>query len=275
MHFRRGPCVYWLDILNSRVLWRSWKSDETGHIDLPSHVGAVLRVESNSWLVSLQDGVYRADIEFANLKLVAPFNHDTDPLDTLNFARMRSNDAKIAPNGHGYFGTLAYDPEDFPESGNLYVLRDGKLTVAVPRTTISNGLGWDPDESRMYFIDSPSGSIDVFDWSAQDDLLNRRTFYEVDPQIGIPDGMCVDSEGNIWVAIWGGSCVLGVNRSGELIDRIELPTPNITSCCFVGPDLGHLAITTSDAETANSGYYGMTFLVPMSIPGSVHTLGRL
>ncbi|MGY3848940.1 SMP-30/gluconolactonase/LRE family protein [Streptomyces hydrogenans] len=109
---------------------------------------------------------------------------------------------------------------------------------------MSNGLGWSPDGTLLYYADSPTRRVDVFDYDpATGALSGRRPFAVLDR--GYPDGLTVDAEGNVWVAVWGGGEVLALTPGGVLHARVELPASHVTSCAFAGPDLDVLVITTA------------------------------
>ena len=112
-------------------------------------------------------------------------------------------------------------------------------------TTISNGLGWSPSGARFYFIDSPTRRVDVFDFDpATGALENRRRFAAVEVEGAVPDGLTVDAEGCVWVALHGGWGLHRYSPDGELVAVVDLPVARITSCCFGGDDLRDLYVTT-------------------------------
>lgn len=157
--------------------------------------------------------------------------------------RVRMNDGATDPEGRFYCGSMAYDAT--PGAGRLYRLdADGSVSVVLESVTISNGLGWSPDLETAYYVDSPTYRIDAFDA----DLTGRRAFVEV--RDGMPDGLAVDREGGVWVALWGGSAVHRYAPAGTLDAVLELPVTQVTACAFGGPDLDELYITTSRQEVA-------------------------
>ena len=119
-----------------------------------------------------------------------------------------------------------------------------KLKKVLPNVTISNGLGWSPDNKVMYYIDTPTMKVSAFDYSlATGAIENRRTAVDFvqNNQPGSPDGMAVDEEGMIWVAHWGGARLTRWNPStGKLLDTLEIPADQVTSCCFGGRNLDEL-----------------------------------
>jgi sugar lactone lactonase YvrE len=153
---------------------------------------------------------------------------------------LRSNDAKADSDGRLWLGTMAYDYSN--RLGRLYRLDAAGLVPVLSDVGISNGLGWSPDDRLMYYIDTTLDRVDVFDF-VDGTLLNRRTFAVVDR--GKPDGLCVDADGGVWVALWGGSAVHRYSPDGVLDRVVEVPTPLVSSCAFAGPDYRTLIITTA------------------------------
>ncbi|MFJ7272295.1 SMP-30/gluconolactonase/LRE family protein [Streptomyces sp. NPDC099050] len=156
----------------------------------------------------------------------------------------RMNDAKCGPGGQLFAGTMAYDTT--PGAGALYRLDpDGTVTTVLDSVTISNGLGWSPDGRLLYYADSPTRRIDVFDHEpATGTLWGRRPFTDTG-DTGVPDGLAVDTEGRVWVAMWGAGQVRAYTPDGALHAVITVPVSQVTSCAFAGPALDLLVITTA------------------------------
>jgi sugar lactone lactonase YvrE len=134
--------------------------------------------------------------------------------------------------------------------GGLYLLeKNRKLRKVLSGVSISNGLGWSPDNKIMYYIDTPTRKVSAFDYHLDSgEIENRRTVVDflVQQQLGSPDGMAVDAEGMIWVAHWGGSRVTRWDpQSGKLLEMIQIPALQVSSCCFGGKNLDDLYITTA------------------------------
>ncbi|MFC9699180.1 SMP-30/gluconolactonase/LRE family protein [Streptomyces sp. NPDC056943] len=159
----------------------------------------------------------------------------------------RMNDAAVDPAGRLLAGTMAYD--ESPGAGSLYRLDGDGLVTLLDSVTISNGLGWSPDGSRLYYADSPTGRVDVFAYDPESGALSdRRPFAVLDRGVldrGVPDGLTVDSAGRVWVAVWGGGEVLAFEADGTLHARVEVPASHVTSCAFAGPARDVLVITTA------------------------------
>jgi sugar lactone lactonase YvrE len=158
---------------------------------------------------------------------------------------LRMNDGGCDSSGRFYCGTMAY--AETPGAGVLYRL-DPDLSVhtVLSGVTISNGLQWHADGRHVYYNDTPTGRVDLYDFDpGTGDFGDRRTFVTVEPGAGMPDGMALDSDGGVWIALWGGGAVHRYEPGGRLSERIELPVRQVTACTFGGPGGSTLYITTS------------------------------
>jgi sugar lactone lactonase YvrE len=162
---------------------------------------------------------------------------------------VRMNEGGCDPDGRFYCGSMAYDKR--PGGGALYRLDpDGEVTVVLEGVTISNGLDWSPDTSVAYYVDTLTYEVSLFDYDTERGLTGRRTFVEFHPEQGGPDGLVVDSEGGVWVALFGGSAVHRYQPNGELDEIIDVEARQVTACTFGGPALDRLYITTSRENLA-------------------------
>jgi sugar lactone lactonase YvrE len=257
--------VVWVDILGSRVLWRCLDGS-TGEITCPGHIGAAVPRRDGGLVLCLGDGPALLDLDgtlrelgtYAEAEAIA----GGPPAPG---GGLRSNDAKADPAGRLWLGTMAYD--EAPGAGALYRLDPG---VATPRrvlddVTVSNGLGWSPDGTTMYYIDSPTGRIDRIGYDpATGELGRREVFVEIDTgrrDTALPDGLCVDAEGSVWVAMWQGGEVRRYAPDGRLDRVVALPTPRVTSCAFAGEGLDLLVVTTAALDrSASDVSAGLTFV---------------
>lgn len=158
---------------------------------------------------------------------------------------IRFNDGGCDAAGGFLCGTMAYDKT--PGAAELFRLApDGSVARVLDGVTISNGFCLDPSGSLAYYIDTPTARIDVFDVGTDGFTLSgRRPFVTIEPGAGFPDGLTVDAEGGVWVALFGGWAVRGYGRDGRLRTVIEVGTPDVTACTFGGPAWRDLYITTT------------------------------
>lgn len=165
------------------------------------------------------------------------WGHDHEP-------RTRFNEGGCAPDGSFYAGTMAYDQSEGAAS-MWRLLPSGAQERVFGDVTISNGLGWSPDGKLAYYNDTPTGMIQVFDYTPEDGLVNPRPFARIDDGDGHPDGLTVDAEGGVWTALFGGSTVRRYDAGGSLSQVVEVGPSQVTSVAFGGINLDRLYVTTS------------------------------
>lgn len=181
-------------------------------------------------------------------------------------AAIRFNDGACDPAGNFLCGTMAYD--ETPGAGTVYRLRvDGTVETVLTGVTISNGLAWTQDASLAFYNDTPTGRVDVFDSGPDGELVNRRPFVHIDSEQGSPDGLTLDAQGGVWVALWGGSAVHHYSASGELDEVVEVAARSVTACTFGGADLDELYITTSQNLDDGNPCAGALFRHLPGVPG--------
>ncbi len=205
-------------------------------------IGTVVPAESGQVIVALKNGIYSLDPETGTKKLIV------NPEDTIQGNRF--NDGKCDPAGRFWAGTMNMNGEK--EKGALYRLdKDSSIHKMIENVSISNGIVWNAKNGKMYYIDTPTQKVMSYSYNNETgEISNRQVAVEVPAEMGAPDGMTIDSEGNIWVALWGGSAVGCWNPEiGELLRTIKVPAKNVTSCAFGGPGLETLYITTARQGT--------------------------
>jgi len=155
----------------------------------------------------------------------------------------RFNDVIADPEGRVFCGTMSSPAH----KGRLYRLDpDGSLTTILTGVGTSNGMGFTPDGRGMYYIDTPTKEVSLFDYErATGELTNRRVFVNTAADPGGPDGMTVDAEGYVWVAKWDGGCVVRYAPDGCEERRIHFPPPKVSSLCFGGPEYEDIYATTA------------------------------
>jgi len=155
------------------------------------------------------------------------------------------NEGKCDPAGRFLAGTMAYDLT--PGAGSVYRLgADLAITKLFGGVTISNGLAWTADGATLYYIDSPTQSVDAFDYDTETGRLgNRRRVVDIPAAAGLPDGMTIDTDGCLWVALYGGSAVHRYTPDGRLDTVLSFPASNITCPVFGGPGLDMLYVTSA------------------------------
>lgn len=224
--------LLWIDILGARLYGYDPVTGRRTVRVTGQHVGAAKPRAGGGLVLNLRDGVGLLDPDGGFRWL----HHEPVP-------GRRANDAAVAPDGSLWAGTMRYD--EAPGGGTLTRHgADGTAETVLDDVAVSNGTGWSPDHSRMYYIDSPTRRVDVFD-HADGRISGRRPFVRIEDGAGFPDGLTLDAEGCVWVALWDGGAVRRYTPDGELDRVIALPTPRVTACAFGGADLTDLYITTA------------------------------
>ena len=267
--------VVWVDILGRRVLWHDGAGPHEGEYRVGGHVGAAVPRRDGGLVLCLPDGPVLVDAAGTGWSeppvplgsfAAADRSAGVDP--PADAPNLRANDAKADPAGRLWLGTMAYDGTK--GAGALYRLDPGE---SAPRRilggiSVSNGLGWSPDRSTMYYIDTPTRRIDQFEYDvATGDLGGRRVFAEIDE--GYPDGLCVDAQGGLWVALWDGGAVRRYDADGRLDRVVRIPTALVTSCTFAGDGYRTLVVTTAAQGRARDPRAGLTYAYE---PGDVSGL---
>jgi sugar lactone lactonase YvrE len=249
--------LLWVDILACEVhRFDPAAGRDTVLVRTPQHVGAAKPRAAGGVVVNLRDGIgrYGADGAF-------------DWLATLGGDGVRGNDAAVDADGRLWAGTMRYDER--PGGGRLYrVDPGGEVVTVLPEVSISNGIGWSPDGRRMYYVDTPTRRVDVFDVDRDTGLVaRRRQFIDLARAPGFPDGLAVDADGCLWVAMWDGGAVHRYTPDGVVDRVVGVPATRSTSCAFGGPGLGDLYITSATAgldpaKLAAEPLAGSVFVLP-------------
>jgi sugar lactone lactonase YvrE len=247
--------LLWVDILAGRIHVFDPGTGTDRTLELGRPVGAAIPAEDGRILACLQDSIALVDPATGAEQRIAWL----EPEVTGN----RANDARCDTRGRLWAGTMAFDSA--PGAGALYRLDPDGPTAVIEGTACSNGIAWSPDDRTMYYIDSMAGGVDAHDYDIETGRpSNCRRLFDV-PSAGgeLPDGMCVDADGYLWVAIWEGSRVERRAPDGRLDRVVELPVRRVTSCCFAGPALDRLYVTTARTEGLEErGAGGLFCLVP-------------
>ena len=235
-----------------------------GSFPAGQEVGAVVPRRRGGLVLAVRDGIATVSDTGEGFELTAPVERD--------IAGNRMNDAKCDPAGRLFAGTTAFDFS--PHSAALYrVAPDWSFEQVVRGATQSNGIAWSPGGDRMYFIDSATQGVDVFDFDIGDgSARNRRRLVTIERAHGVPDGMTTDSSGNLWVACFGGAAVRCYSPAGQQLDEVLFPVTQVTSCAFGGPGLADLYVTSaayrlSAGQLKTEPHAGATFVCRPGVAG--------
>lgn len=238
--------VVWVDIIGKQAL-RTVVSGETSVIDYPEMVGAAAPRENGGLVLAVASGFAVLDAEGAV----------TDRIDILpNGVRM--NDAKVDPAGRYWSGSCAMDFA--AGKGGLWRLdEDLHAELIVPGLRQPNGIGWSPDGTVMYLAETQDRVVLQFPFDPVTSTITGEASVFVDGFTDLPDGLCVDTDGHLWIAEFGGSAVYELDTDGAVLRSIRIPTAQPTSCAFVGPDLRTLWVTSAAAGLDDDPLAGSVF----------------
>lgn len=257
--------LLWVDIVGSKVHVFRPANRSNLSFDVGQNVGTVVVTENDKLLLAQRDGFAWLD----------PDTGRVHPLEQLlgDLPNQRFNDGKCDPAGRFWAGTMV---EKGPKGvGKLYCL-DTELVVStkIEGVTISNGLVWSSDCSSFYYVDTPTQEVVRYDFDLTSGAIsNRSVVFRVPDEVGAPDGMTIDAEDMLWVALFGGSSVLRIDPTrGEVTFKVEVPASNVTSSAFGGVGLDELFITTarvglSERERAEQPLAGALFSVKLPFRG--------
>ncbi|WP_406685175.1 SMP-30/gluconolactonase/LRE family protein [Seonamhaeicola sp. MEBiC1930] len=254
--------LYWIDIESKKVNIYNPNTKLNRVFETNSRVGTIVPTDKKDVLIALEDGVYNLNI---NSGECTPFTKMKNEL-----IGCRLNDGKCDPSGRFWVGSMHFQQEE--GKANLYMVNaEGELENKKERVTISNGIVWTSDKKTMYYIDTPTSEIKAYDYDDETgNISNERVAVTIPLELGFPDGMTIDDENMLWVGMWNGNAVIRFNpNTGEILQTIEVPAHNVTSCAFGGENLEILYITTAsldmtDEEQKNYPLSGSVFKV---IPG--------
>ncbi len=241
----KNKLLFWVDIEGGLLHCYNPIGQEHQKWTFGQMLGAVVPTENSTLLLALETGL-------------ALFEPNTETLTKLSvlvndLPELRYNDGKVGPNGNFWIGSM--HKQLVPNSGNLYrVDHNLSVTQVISQTTISNGMAWTADHKQFYYIDTATQQVVQFHFDKNtSEIANRQVVITIPESAGAPDGMAIDEEGMLWIAHWGGFAVRRWNpHTGEVIEKIQLPAPNVTSCCFGGAHLDTLYITTARSGLSES-----------------------
>ncbi len=232
-----GGQLVWVDIPVGLVHRLDPASGRDESIDVGQPVGAIVLREAGGYVLALRDGFALLDPTGPEIRVVREVEA-RDP-------RTRMNDGRCDSAGRFWAGTMALDMRS--GAGSLYRLdRDLSAVKLLDRLTVPNGIAWSPDDRTMYLVDSGEHCVDAFDFNAEAGTIDhRRRLIEIPQQDGLPDGMSIDVDGCLWIALWGGWAVRCYEPDGRLRRRVDLPVARVTSCAFGGENLNELYVTSA------------------------------
>ena len=258
----RSGRLLWVDIEGRALHSTDPATGTTTTLPMPMPIGIAVPRQSGGFIAALEDGFHAIDLDGRTQQIEAIDNGS---------GRLRFNDGACDPKGRFLAGTMAYDFA--PGAGALYRLDpDLRVTRLLDDVTISNGLGWSPDGGTLYYVDTPTRRIDAFDYDLETGAISRRRpFVEIEG-VGRPDGLCVDVDGAVWIALWPGWSVRRYLPDGTFDVVLPVPVAEVSSCVFGGPSLDELFITTawttlSDEDRQAQPHAGSLFRASVGVRG--------
>lgn len=232
-------CLFWVNIEKGEIHRTDLTTGEDHAIVVGDKVGCAVLTESGTLMAGTVFDVIEVDPD-SGKTLRTLFTRPGDN------AGNRFNDGKVDPAGRFWFGTMG-SKEDL---GQFYRHdpATGETTVIEDDIRCSNGLSWSPDRKTMYYTDTPTHVVWAYDYDLETGAVsNRRTLIDIAAEEveGAPDGHTIDSEGHLWVALWGGSALIRVSPAGRIVEKVPVPVERPTSAAFGGPDGRTLYITSA------------------------------
>jgi sugar lactone lactonase YvrE len=261
----RSNKLIWLDVLGKRIHTFDPTKGERRTITIDQKVGSAVPRVQGGLVLALENGFHTLDLETEQLtRLIDPEE---------DIPGNRFNDGKCDETGRYWAGTM--DMEEKSPSGSLYCLEtDGTVRKVVEGVSVSNGIGWSPDNRTMYYIDSPTKKVMAYDYSLErGEITKPRVAVTIPEGEGFPDGMTVDVEGMLWIAHWDGWQVSRWNpATGEKITSIPVPAAQTSSCIFGGDNYDELFITTarvglSEEQLKQQPHAGGVFCIKPGVKG--------
>ncbi|HZU52124.1 MAG TPA: SMP-30/gluconolactonase/LRE family protein [Sphingomicrobium sp.] len=267
----REKALWFVDIKRQQIhrydpatgLKKSWNA--------PEQVGFVFPAEPGGFIAGLQSGLYKFDDVSGDFTLIVEVERELPD--------NRLNDGVVDPAGRLWFGTM--DNGEKAKTGAFYCFQQGRLTrTELDQITITNGPAVSPDGKLLYCVDTLKGTIQAAEIRDDGSLGDIRPFVRIDPKEGHPDGPTIDSNGYLWISLYGGWEARRYAPSGDLVERVRFPVANITKIAFGGERLRTAYATTArqllSAETiAKQPLIGSLFEFRVTVPGVPCPLVRL
>lgn len=258
--------LYWVDIPKGILYRYDPASGKHGIVLQTGQIGGYTLQEGGGLLLFMEKGAVRLwkDGELRTLIESTPGEENG-----------RFNDVIADPEGRVFCGTLPADGHP----GSLYRLdTDGKLRKLLEGFGCANGMGFTPERDGFYFIDSSTREVMHFDYDSRTGAITgRRVFVNLPASLGVPDGMTVDAKGFVWVAVWGGSCLVRYSPEGREERRVYFTAKLVSSVTFGGSDLRDLYVTSAggDNRRENGPAAGALFRVRPGVRGVPELFSRV
>ena len=253
--------LHWVDIIGEKIISQNLDGSNIHALEVDGNPGCVVFSDEGTMVTGVDNQISSFDGDGNLLKVLA---------DTKEGSGLRFNDGKCDPTGRFWIGSM--DRKEKNKLGSLYSWNSIEgLVNREQGVTVSNGMGWSPDNSLFYYIDSPTREVSVYDIDlSTGSINNKRRFISFTEEDGFPDGMTIDNDGRLWIAFWGGSKIMCVNPDSKAIEElVSFPVSKITSCAFGGEKMDRLFITSAKVQVneEDEPMAGKTFIVSPGVKG--------
>ena len=253
--------LHWVDIIGKKIISQNLDGSNIHALEVGGNPGCVVLSDDGTMVAGVDNQISSLDGGGNLLKVLA---------DTKEGSGLRFNDGKCDPSGRFWVGSM--DRKEKNKLGSLYSWNSIEgLVNREQGVTVSNGMGWSPDNSLFYYIDSPTREVSVYDFDlSTGSINNKRRFISFSEEDGFPDGMTIDNEGRLWIAFWGGSKIMCVNPDSKAIEEVvSFSVSKITSCAFGGEKMDQLFITSAKVQVneKDEPMAGKTFVVSPGVEG--------
>jgi len=260
-------CLYWTDIPNSKIFKYTPSTRLTLAWDTESSVGGFTIHEDGRLLLFMDEGA---------IKLWMDGNSETVIESIKGMEGNRFNDVIADPNGRVFCGVMSTSKR----KGWVYRLDpDKSLRKVIYNTGTANGMGFSKNEEKLFFSDSKKSNVSIFDYEKETGKISNRKiiFQTLRSKYGSPDGLCLDTNDNLWIGLWDGAGIIQIDQKGALMQKIKFPTKKITTLCFGGTDLNDIYINSAGADNIdlNGKLAGALFNINIGVRGKNEYRSRL
>jgi sugar lactone lactonase YvrE len=239
----REKRILWVDILNGQIHYFYPGTNEHKLFNTGQITGSVALRKSGGLIAALKEDFAAIDLDQGNLQIIKRVE--------THLPDNRFNDGKCDPAGRFWAGSMSVF--DTRHAGSLYLLeKDFTVTTKIRDVTCSNGLAWSPDHKTFYYIDTPTRKVAAYQYDLTSGrITDRSVVIDIPETEGYPDGMTIDTEGMLWIALWGGWKVIRYNPyTGKQLHQIRLPVSKVSSCVFGGDTMEDLYVTSASTGLA-------------------------
>ena len=253
-----GNSLFYVDIAGNKLLRLKPETGEESIWDVGERIGTIVPSKNDDEVIYAGDtGYVRFNLKTGSKTALA------DPEASMR-GKNRFNDGKCDPAGRFWAGTISMVKDT--GSANLYCLdTDGSLSLKVSGVTNSNGICWNADATKMFYIDTPTQNVRAYDYDLESGAISNARVVVDTVAHGYnssPDGMTIDADGMLWVAFCHGGCVVRFDpRTNKELQRVDLPCIETTACAFGGENLDRLFVTTGIKADLNEPDAGKIFVI--------------